>query len=671
MPVPATNFFIPAKQQAGLLKMFHEYLDYFQAAEQLRYQFEQIDISYMRERDRTIEQQKARAAVKVGLTNKYKDITVPVVYPQVEEATSYQTEVFCSGYPIFSVVADPINQDAATQMNVIFEDNSIRGGWGRHLNLAFRDGFKYNIFCVEAAWEQQITAALDTVINSNAKEATPQEVIWSGNVLRRRDMYNTFWDMRYHPTEVSGHGEFAGYHEMKSRTDLKLYIMSLPGRIIPNIIPALTSSYPTGNLNRMDVKGYYEPQIRQDLLRDHYNSREPNWLAWAGEASQQQRIAYGNTYLVSVIYVRMIPEDFDMKVPARSTPQVWKLVFVNSQILVSAERLTNAHNNLPLVFGQPLEDGMGYQTKSLAKNVDDFQDLCSALMKAKVASHRRALSDRMAYDPSRISEHHINSDSPSAKIPVRPSAFGKPISEAVFPFPYRDDMGPTIMADILQVAKMADTTSGQNNPRRGQFQKGNKTLREYEDTMTNSTSRDRMTALNLEAQTITPIKEMFKINIIQYQGVQKIFSRALQQSVNIDPVKLRETAMSFRITDGLLPSAKVISADTLQVAVQSLTADKSGIGQAYNIGPMFSYLMSTQNTDLSPFEKSAAQVAYESAASQWQQMAMLAMEKGATFNTPQPTPQQFGYNPDQNVQPSSAQRQIGNQTESSQQQPQG
>lgn len=46
-----------------------------------------------------------------------------------------------------------------------------------------------------------------------------------------------------------------------------------------------------------------------------------------------------------------------MKVPAPNTPQVWKFVYVNHSVLIYAERQTNAHGYLPMLFGQ-LEDGL-------------------------------------------------------------------------------------------------------------------------------------------------------------------------------------------------------------------------------------------------------------------------------------------------------------------------
>ena len=65
---------------------------------------------------------------------------------------------------------------------------------------------------------------------------------------------------------------------------------------------------------------------------------------------------------------------------------------------------------------------------------------------------------------------------------------------------------------------------------------------------------------------------------------------------------------------------------------------------------MFSYIMKTQGANLTDFEKSPEQVAYEQAMGQWQQIMQLAIEKSETGELPeglppQPLPEQYGYQP--------------------------
>lgn len=650
MTSPATPIYIPKKAQQGLIELKSTYINSFTLSQTVRNNMIDIDRSYMREKDITIAQSRARIANRAGDSSKFQNVEVPIVYPQVEAAVEYQTEVFCTGYPIFSFTAPVENWDAAEQMNVIMEENSTRGGWAAELMMAFRDGFKYNILAIEADWDSCSTAVIDTDLSKNTKQGVTKELIWSGNVVKRIDLYNAFWDMRYAPRDMASRGEFFGYHKLMSRTEMKSFLMGLDCLISANMIPALESPVqPWGNIQD-NPQGYSVPQIRQDIDAITSSAGEPDWNAWVDELDQKNAgksiIRYGNSYILTILYARIIPVDFLLRVSSENTPQIWKLYYVNNTILVGAKRMTNAHNLLPVLMGQPLDDGLGYQTKSLAKNVEGIQDLSSALLNSVIAARRKSISDRTIYDPSRIAPQHINSDNPSAKIPIKPAAYGKPLSEAVYPFPFRDDQSGIILQEFQQITQIADQVSGQNRARRGQFQKGNKTLHEYQDVQDNSTGRDKMCSIGLEATVMTPLKTILKLNIIQYQGVAEIFSTKLRKNVNIDPVALRNAAIAFDVSDGLLPSSKILNTEAIQSGFQTL-AQVPGLAAGYNLPPMFSYIMKTQNADLSQFEKPPEQVAYEQAVQNWQQIAQLTAEKGGDTSKlpPQPLPQQFNYDP--------------------------
>ena len=196
---------------------------------------------------------------------------------------------------------------------------------------------------------------------------------------------------------------------------------------------------------------------------------------------------------------------------------------------------------------------------------------------------------------------------------------------------------------------MANSVNGQNQAKQGQFVKGNKTLHEYQSVMSNANGRDQMTSMLLEAQVFTPMKQILKLNTMQYQAGVSIFSPSQNKIVDIDPVALRQSQAQFKVTDGLTPTDKAISGDDFTVAMQTIGSSPQ-IGSAYNIGPMFSYLMKTRNVDLKAFEKSPQQLAYEQAVAQWQQTVLeLAKQMGDQIDPkkfpPQPLPQQFGYTP--------------------------
>lgn len=633
------------KSQAALVEYVKRCYEATGSNWNIRTRLTAIDRAYMREVDQTLEHQRAKLANSYGDSSKIQNVTVPVMLPVVESAVKYQASVFLTGSPIFGVTAAPEYMDEAIQLESVVEDNSIEGGWVEQFILFFRDGFKYNISAVEVTWERKVTASFETDLTFSTTQGKPKEIIWEGNSIKRLDMYNVIYDTRVPPTEVHTRGEFAGYTKSMSRIELKGFIATLPDKQLMNNVK---SAFESG-LGGSGYQRYFTPDLNPEAINpSHHGTGDFNWLAWAGVSGAEQKIAYKDSYEVTTLYARILPSDFDIRVPNASTPQIWKLIYINGQVLLYAERQTNAHNFLPIIFGQPLNDGLGHQTKSLASNVRPFQDITSSFYNSVIASRRRAISDRGIYDPSRISDVHINNPNPAAKIPVRPAAYGKPLSEAYFPIPFRDDQSGLLMQETQALLAMANTVAGQNPASQGQFVKGNKTLKEYDSVMSNSNGRDQLVSMGLEAQVFSPVKKILLSNILQFQGATSIYNRDKEVVVEIDPVVLRKAILSFKVSDGLTPSDKLINADAFQVSMQVIGSSPQ-IGVGYNLPPLFSYLMKTQGANLKPFEKSPEQMAYEQAAGQYQQMVMQLYKQNPDQDPvklpPAPIPVQFNYLP--------------------------
>ena len=624
-----------------------------QANWSVREKLTSLDLQYMRETDRTVEQRKAKAANQAGDVTKFQNIVVPVVMPQIENAVTYQQSVFLSGYPIFSCVSLPEFADEANQIDTIMGEHSIHANWVVNLLQALRDGFKYNLMAVEVDWCQERTA----VANAGAPGGQDTKVVWEGNKIKRLDLYNTFWDTRVKPSEISEFGEFAGYHELKGRVAFKQFVASLP--VKSKVTEAMDSAeQPIDSGQTFGNYGnFYFPMLNPNSLIARDKMGTFNWGAWAGYERSNKGMQYKDYYLVTTLYARIMPSDFDIVAPAKNTPQIWKFYVVNNQVVIYAERMTNSHNMLPIVFAQPLDDGLGYQTKSMTETVEPFQSIVSALANSIMAAQRRGISDRKLYDPSRISPAAINNDNPNANIPIRPSAYGQELSKAVYAFPFQDTQFQYNQANIQSFMAMANQATGLNPARQGQFVKGNKTKFEYADVMSNANGRDMTVSLMLEGGFFTPIKKMLLTNILQYQGRAAVPNPLTGEVVAIDPVALSKATVVMKVTDGLTPSDKIIDGDTLTQAVQLLMSGQSGIGNEFNLGEMVSYLFSSRGAKLGSFRKSPQQISYEQAVGQWQQTIGMIVEQLTAANAPleqiqqvlqgvpQPTPEQFGYTP--------------------------
>lgn len=605
----------------------------------LRSVLQKVDLDYIREKDWTSDNILARQFNAIGDADKLQNVTVPIVMPQVESAANYMTEVFLTGSPIFAVNAKPDSQSVAKQIQAIMRDNERQAGWKRELIMFFRDGLKYNLHALEINWDIWNMPGITTDA-SFPNGAKPKTVYWKGNTIRRMDMYNTFFDPRVAPSDIYKEGEFAGYNKFYSRTKLKQYLNSqnsdIPGYIITKALESSFSGSPTNSSGYMPF-GYYTPIINPNPLLDSTRITGFDWLAWSNNSKgNKEGINYGNGYIVTVLYARIIPSDLDMQVPEPNTPQVWKFIIINGDTLVKAERQSNAHGFIPILFGQPIEDGHNYQTKSFASNVSDMQAIATGLWNGFLASKRRLVGDRVLYDPMRISEKNINSTSPSAKIPVRPSAMGTRVADAVYQFPFHDEPTDSLVQGAKMVTDMANLVNGQNPAQQGQFVKGNKTLHEYDDVMGHGNGRNQGMAIMTEEQVFGPAKQILLLNILQFQEPGSLPDPDdNKKQVPIKPESLREEMTEFEVSDGLTPTDKLMNTNIWQTAVQVIGSSPQ-IASGYNVAPMFSYIMSQQDVDLTPFEKPPAQVQYEQALGAWQQAAQMAAQKGSAFNTPMP-----------------------------------
>lgn len=585
--------FLTKTSQAALLEYCKQTMDLAMSTWDFRTRLLNIDKEYYRENILTENQSQYINANMQGDKRKIADIVVPIVEPQIETSLSYLTSVFLTGQPIFGCVSPPAQIKQAKTFEAMVDDHAQHGSWVRELLMFFRDGLKYNIHSVEIDWAKETTYAPYTNVSAQGVYSENTQIIWQGNRLKRLDPYNTIFDFRVHPAEMAKKGEFVGYIELMSRIALKEYLQNLPDR--QNVKEAFESTIAT--LNR-----FYVPSINWDSLISQKLSESMDWLAWAtAGAKTNSEINYKNSYEVIKRYCRIIPSDFGLEVPAKNTVQIWKIITVNDAQVVFAEKQTNAHNLLPILMGQPIEDGLGYQTKSLARRLVPIQDTTSALWNAKLAAKRRAISDRGIFNPLLIREADINNESPSAKIPLRSSAYGKDIKEAYYPIPFEDRETVSFAQDAREMMQFANFISGQNQVQQGQFVKGNKTQDEFDASMNSSSGRQQMMAQFIEAQVMIPLKTILKLNILQYSTPGTIYSTVDKTTYEVDPQKLREASIQFKIADGLLPASKIMSEPTMIAAFQTIT-QVPALQAGYNVPSLFSYIMQIRGFDISPFE---------------------------------------------------------------------
>lgn len=635
MATPNTPMAIPAESQTAVTLYLTSAIDLYSTSYNIRTQLEMRDRAYYRTNDMSQTQAKAKSANDAGDPSKIQNITVPVVMPQVESRLAALGEVFLTGHPIFGCVAPPNQAEALKQVDAVIEDNSIRGSWANELLLTMRDGLKYDLGAVEVVWENRKIFNIGTPDAANLAQGQPLESYYAGNFIKHLNIYNVLLDTRVSPEKNHITGEFAAYTDVISRIQLKKEMEDLDPLGSMNFKAAFESPGPGTNLNSDVNAPYYLPQVNPDALLPVDSRKEHNWLAWAGLSEREKStggINYGNSYERTVLYARILPSDFKIPVRNRNHVQIWKFIIINRQVVIFAERQTNAHNFLPIVVCKPSNDGMEWQSKSFAENAMPIQAISSALVNSALESQRRKVYDRMFYDPSKINKRDIDNVSSVARIPVKNSQYGKGISDSVYQVPYRDDGVSEIMNMSQQITQFGDVVNGQNRVQQGQFQKGNKTRREFDATMGAASNRERMMSLGLEFTFFAPIKQIILSNILQFQPPTTIVNPQSGESVAVDPQVLRDANIKFKLSDGYMPSDKLVSMDLMGQLFNAAGALPQ-IAVEYDLMGMFTYSMQLQGASwLSDFKrKPEEQEAYRTSMGQ-------SAEAAGTRNPPPEKP---------------------------------
>jgi hypothetical protein len=584
---PAT-FVLSSEVQKRLVQYANAILMEHKRTLELRIKMEVIDKAYARYIETGSAEDGEVQCNVLGDDN----IIAPIVVSQVDSMVAYLADVFLSGAPLFPVVSTPAKRKHAEQLETLIDDHALLGGYGRQLLLFLRDAVKYNFSAIEADWTaiDQFNIA-DDISSSTGRKLDRKSKKFTK--LRRLDPYNTIYDRTVAPGDVSLEGDYAGDIQILSRTKLKRVLNKLSeAKEAYNVVEAMKDG---GYTNGGASANYHIHPTVSSYVTPRTPDSGVNWHRYL-TGKEEKMIVGPDNYELVTLYVRIIPSEFGMAgIPQPNTPQIWKLRIVNSSILISAKRIVSAYDALPILFGQPLEDGLGYQTKSIAEGEIPIQEAATTLFNIRFAAARRAVSDRALYDPDMIAPADINAPVPAPKIPVRGSAMksdrGLTVAYQQIPF---DTRGlETVIQDAAQLVDFSKQLSGINGPMQGQFQKGNKSVQEWSDTMGGSDNRLRLPALTLSIQVFMPLKELIKLNIFQYGEDAVVVSQRNGEEHSIKIDELRKQVLTFRMADGYTPKSKLASFEMLNMGM-NLIMNSPMLQEAYgtSLPALFAHIMS-------------------------------------------------------------------------------
>jgi hypothetical protein len=250
------------------------------------------------------------------------------------------------------------------------------------------------------------------------------------------------------------------------------------------------------------------------------------------------------------------------------------------------------------------------------------------LITSEIKSLRRMLTDRAIYNPHLINKRDVNSPNPTAKIPLRTSAYGQSLQDAYYPIPYEDRALGSRVSQASNILSFGNDISGLNQVAAGQFVKGNKTNDQFSESMAASGQRLMALAMNLEDSFFLPLKEITRSNILQYQSPDKILSQILKQQVTISPEQLKSLIPSFKVSDGLLPPDRIANSELIITAIQTIGSSPE-LANTYDVAGMTVHLLQVKGLrDLDKFKFTPEQAQ----ARQQQQAEIQSQQPGGQVN---------------------------------------
>lgn len=561
-------------------------LDYDKQNNQFRNKMQYIDYAYARYTEAAArkDQDGVDKWGKEGCGVLEGSVVNPVVISNCAAMVAYWGEVFLSGYPIFPVVTDPEGRENAEALEGIIQDHITLSAGDAELQLSFNEVARYNLGCMELDWapiptynpSQDLTDfSLDSKIKIDYKHI---------NKMIRWDMYNTFWDRTCSPSSVGSEGEFIGTTKVVNRVTLKalLNYLSNEKKLISSkaVNEALASAY--------DASIFHNPPHLSKYLE--HRDKITNWDAFLGftEAlanASERRIPVNtsNAYTLTKIYARVLPSDHRLPGPNRNHPQIWKLLLVNGQVLIHADKITSAYDKFPAVLYQAVEDGLELQSQSYAEMTMPIQEATTKLFNARFQMANRMVGDRALYNPDlvRASDLELVDQNPSAKIPVRPNALlENPFDSAYKSIPFNPSGTETLLQDAMLISSWQDQLTGINSAGRGQFVRGNKTLGEFSTVMGNSDNRSRLTALVIDRRALTPMKEMMKLNIFMFGEDTTVIAPRTNKLMEVAIQDLIASNLQFEMADGYTPKSKMANTEML-MGIINMISTSPALQQVY------------------------------------------------------------------------------------------
>jgi hypothetical protein len=502
-------------------------------------------------------------------------MNLPLTFVHLDDMMTYFAQTFAPNRGMFYSVGKPDEQDAGSQIVTIMNNHAIYAGYFRQVLLAIFACLKHNEGGFYCNWSKDIGPKLakgpqdQTVLN--------METIWNGNRVTALDTYNTFYDPICHPTELYCKGEWAARAWPVSHYMLQK--MASEG-LYYNCETAIETEEGLGNCT------YYRNPPSEANMDANESGAVNNWVAIL---SMAPAYAMSNGFELVEVSIRLNPYQLNL-VPrtaankaTRNRFELWRITILNDKYIIDATYMNNIHGYLPYFIGMINDDLMSTSQKSVAEILAPLQNFASFLLNTHVAATRKNIWGLTVYDSTVVDLSTLPAGETSARVPAKPSAAGKKISDAIYEHQGTLDTKQT-MSDLEAVfGIISQFFPTQSLP--SQIASIDRAVdSQVAAVQQGANRRMQKGAKLLDDSLFRPLRFCMYYNIIQYQEDGVAVTDFYGKPQVIDLSKLRETDLPFIIGQGLKAIDKQMVASQLQNIIFAIIQNQTAAQQIDVLG---------------------------------------------------------------------------------------
>lgn len=489
------------------------------------------------------------------------EVNLPISFIHLDDMMTYFAQTFSPNRGMFYHTGKPEEMGDAAQIVTLMNNHAIYGGYFREVLLAVYSLLKYNWGGFTVNWckedglvIQKDQSGADTVIS---------QLRWQGNRLEALDRYNFLPDPTVHPTKLHSDGEFAGIAKMVSYYWLQS--------------KAAQGTYFNCDDVLKDYKGTNEClYYRNPPVRANFDKDESGGTDWKAILGSYDTTGLGVGIELVTIYIRLNPTEFGL-IPgnaksneARNRLEIWRFTIANNKALIDATYMNNIHGCIPTYTSVFNDDIMSTSQKSVAEILQPLQNFASSLLNSHIQQVRKKLWGITVYDPSAVDLKDMPQGEVAARIPLKPTAYGRDVRTAIWEQDNQSETNQTVkdlsaMMDIIsqffptqslpsQIASIDRAVDSQV----AAVQQG-------------ANRRQQKAARALDDSLFRNIRTGMYYNIIQYQPDEtEVMDYYTGEPIQIDLAKLRTTDLPFIIGQGLKAIDRQAAAKSLQQVIFAL-----------------------------------------------------------------------------------------------------